>query len=373
MFRPSELSKFEDVTYPYKRYTKYGFEKIPKPGIILDSTKKGVLDVQDDQNTMMHFVPAYFAVFKETPFDKERILQNLQQYPIFPDIEQASKITAEYEPNYNHPLFKEGLYRMPTAAGDRLFDLSWDVEIQSRQRLFIQAIMQDDVETLEILNNVKFIPPKMHPGYDSVDFPLFTEAAQDPYDVSMDEEEETDGEKAEKVNQDHRINNMRKPYCYSRLCHRLLKEKCRDWFKAKELEDVRWNYYAGDRMDAKFTINNAEGNETTVDPFDAGWPRKQIYENINDETVLYRQWVNGERQLGVHIHNQDGGLYWNLVSGFPFRVLWEFPGVRVQGVPENLFDLYPSQRDVRTIRYRDRTVIEKPESNVLSLTEEDEE
>ena len=359
MFQPPELSKFEDVTYPYKKYTEYGFEKMPKPGL-----RTGVLDVTDDQNTMMHFVPSYFAVFKETPFDKERILQNLQQYPIFPDIEQASKITAEYEPNYNHPLFKEGLHRMPMAAGDRLFDLNWDVEIQSRQRLFIQAIMQDDVETLEILNNVKFIPPKMHPGYDSVDFPPSTEAAQDPYDVSMDEEEETDGEKAEKLNQDHRINNMRKPYCYSRLCHRLRKEKCHDWFKRKELEDVIWNYYAGDRMDAKFTINDEEGNEETVNPFYQGWPRRQIYENINDEAVLYRQWGDGERQLGVHIHRQDGGLYWNLVSEFPFRVLWEFPGVRVQGVPENLFDLDPSPSDVRTIRYRDRTVIEKPEPGV---------
>ena len=65
--------------------------------------------------------------------------------------------------NYDHILWEEGggVHFLPTDPGDRLFSVQWTDEVEYRQQLFVQAIHEDNVPWLQLLDAVNFIDPKL--------------------------------------------------------------------------------------------------------------------------------------------------------------------------------------------------------------------
>lgn len=65
--------------------------------------------------------------------------------------------------NPAHPLYDNFLatFARPDDPGDRLFSLDWADEVEGRFQLFVQAIHEDNVSLLHLLDEVNFIDPRI--------------------------------------------------------------------------------------------------------------------------------------------------------------------------------------------------------------------
>jgi hypothetical protein len=61
-------------------------------------------------------------------------------------------------PLHDHPL---ATWARPNDPGDRLFSLDWADEVEGRWQLFVQAIHEDNVSLLHLLDEVNYIDPRI--------------------------------------------------------------------------------------------------------------------------------------------------------------------------------------------------------------------
>lgn len=95
------------------------------------------------------FVPAFRVEFEELPVG----------HGIPGDRRLRWRFDAAH-PLHDHPL---ATWARPDDPGDRLFSMDWADEIEGRYMLFVQAIHEDDVSLLHLLDAVNFIDPRI--GY----------------------------------------------------------------------------------------------------------------------------------------------------------------------------------------------------------------
>lgn len=104
--------------------------------------------------------------------------------------------------NPAHPLHDNQLERwaVPDDPGDRLFSMNWADEVEGRYQLFVQAIFEDNVSLLHLLDRVNYIDPR-------IGFPMPSNMPAGQLDVMYLEE---DGAWAHF--------HQYRPYVFSRYC-----------------------------------------------------------------------------------------------------------------------------------------------------------
>ena len=104
--------------------------------------------------------------------------------------------------NYDHPLHDHQLERwaVPDDPGDRLFSLDWADEVEGRWQLFVQAIFEDNVSLLVLLDAVNYVDPR-------IGFPMPSTMPAGQLDVMFVAE---DGQWS--------MFNQYRPYVYSEYC-----------------------------------------------------------------------------------------------------------------------------------------------------------
>ena len=127
--------------------------------------------------------------------------------------------------NYNHWLWEVGLNFLPTDPGDRLFSVQWKDEVEHRHQLFVQAIHEDNVPWLELLDRVNFIDPKLY-------FPNGPAAQKHAF-----EEVPSDVEGLHNLKAEYR------PYRYSVYCALYNKPRARAFFENKERSPLHQHRY----------------------------------------------------------------------------------------------------------------------------------
>ena len=102
-----------------------------------------------DVGTVVPFVPAFRPEFEELP--------------VFHGMPGDRRLRWRYNPA--HPLHDHPLatWALPDDPGDRLFSKDWAEEVEGRYQLFVQAIHEDNVSLLHLLDRVNFIDPRI--GY----------------------------------------------------------------------------------------------------------------------------------------------------------------------------------------------------------------
>ena len=118
--------------------------------------------------------------------------------------------------NYDHVLWEDGasMNFLPTDPGDRLFSMKWKDEVEHRHQLFVQAIHEDNVLWLQLLDAVNFIDPKLG-------FPQAPAAQVDAFEYSG-----TPGL--------YDLKPQYRPYRYSLYCAHFNKPQAQAFFEAKE-------------------------------------------------------------------------------------------------------------------------------------------
>ena len=95
------------------------------------------------------FVPAFRVEFEELPVG----------HGIPGDRRLRWRLNPAH-PLHDHPL---ATWARPDDPGDRLFALDWADEVEGRYQLFVQAIFEDNVSLLHLLDAVNFVDPRI--GY----------------------------------------------------------------------------------------------------------------------------------------------------------------------------------------------------------------
>ena len=102
-----------------------------------------------DVGTVAPFVPAFRPEFEELPDGHGMPGDRRLRWRYNPA-----------HPLHDHPL---ATWALPDDPGDRLFSKDWAEEVEGRYQLFVQAIHEDNVSLLHLLNRVNFIDPRI--GY----------------------------------------------------------------------------------------------------------------------------------------------------------------------------------------------------------------
>ena len=121
--------------------------------------------------------------------------------------------------NPAHPLHDYQLaeWARPTDPGDRLFDAEWEREVECRYQLFVQAIHEDNVNLLSLLDAVNYIEPRLGR-------PLRSDTPAGQLDVMYYYEDE----------QTWVFYDQYRPYVYSAYCANFGKAATEQYFLAKE-------------------------------------------------------------------------------------------------------------------------------------------
>ena len=127
--------------------------------------------------------------------------------------------------NYSHWLWEFGVNFLPTDPGDRLFSVQWKDEVEHRYQLFVQAIHEDNVPWLQLLDRVNFIDPKLY-------FPVVPAPQKYAFE-----------EKPSNVDGMHNLNAEYRPYRYSVYCATYHKPRAQVFFENKERSPLHRHTY----------------------------------------------------------------------------------------------------------------------------------
>ena len=100
-----------------------------------------------DVGTVAPFVPAFRPEFEELPVGHGMPGDRRLRWRYNPA-----------HPLHDHPL---ATWALPDDPGDRLFSKDWAEEVEGRYQLFVQAIHEDNVSLLHLLDRVNFIDPRI--------------------------------------------------------------------------------------------------------------------------------------------------------------------------------------------------------------------
>ena len=125
--------------------------------------------------------------------------------------------------NHNHWLWEVGVNFFPTDPGDRLFSVEWKDEVEHRHQLFVQAIHEDNVPWLKLLDGVNFIDPKLY-------LPKTRPGQKGVWQKS-------------KVEGLYNLKPQYRPYRYSVYCAKYNKPQARAFFEKKERSPLHQHMY----------------------------------------------------------------------------------------------------------------------------------
>ncbi len=164
------------------------------------------------------FVPAFRVEF-ELPALRVEAGEVVQVLPVPPGDRRL-----RWSENYDHLLWEPGggLHFLPTDPGDRLFSVQWKHEVEHRQQLFVQAIHEDNVPWLRLLDAVNFIDPKLY-------FPKM------PPGQTVWQKSEVEGL--------YDLRPQYRPYRYSAYCAKYNKPQAQKFFEEKERSPLHQKTY----------------------------------------------------------------------------------------------------------------------------------
>jgi hypothetical protein len=168
-----------------------------------------------DVGTVAPFVPAFRPEFEELPAGH--------------GIPGDRRLRWRYNPA--HPLHDHPLatWALPNDPGDRLFSKDWAEEVESRYQLFVQAIHEDNVSLLNLLDLVNFVDPK-------IGFPMRSDMPAGQLDVMYFEPEDRQWV----------FYPQYRPYRYSTYCTGFGKPMVAAWFQAQEASLKYAHVYYGE-------------------------------------------------------------------------------------------------------------------------------
>ena len=176
-----------------------------------------------DVGTVAPFVPAFVVEFEELPIPH--------------GTPGDRRLRWRYNPA--HPIHDYPLATLtrPTDPGDRLFSKDWAEEVECRYQLFVQAIHEDNVNLLDLLDAVNFIEPRLGRA-------LRSDTPAGQLDVMY-------------YNEDARkwvYYDQYRPYVYSAYCANFGKAAAEQFFLAKEALPKFAPYYTSEeaRCDEDF-------------------------------------------------------------------------------------------------------------------------
>ena len=155
--------------------------------------------------------------------------------------------------NHNHWLWEVGVNFFPTDPGDRLFSVEWKDEVEHRYELFVQAIHEDNVPWLKLLDGVNFIDPKLY-------FPKVPAAQKYAFEG-----------KPSKVRGTHNFNAEYRPYRYSVYCAKYNKPQARAFFEKKERSPLHQHTYVA-TQDNPYPETHPDDYFRPVDSFPGFFP-----------------------------------------------------------------------------------------------------